>query len=384
MPMIKRNKIPTQQQIRLLHLREIYLTVLRRNGTSRTSLKQQLGLSAPSVSALVDTLLQQNILYETDTHGTATRGRPVTQLGIVPGAYAVPVVEMTRSGYQAVLYNGCAQPIDAQFLPFPENAPSAIARLCSPIQEWLDRCRRYPIAVLLLVFPGSQQADGTLSSTPLALQTPPAFLDTLAKVTGLRILLENTSDCNAYAEKRFQCLPEDYIFLHVGEGVGAGILRNGKLLTINGNRPGEIGHVTIDYRGRPCSCGRKGCLERYISTTDIAHDGAVFTGGIADFTSLWALYQAKDSAVTAFLEEKAEILAVGLQTLLSVYPADHVVLGGGIEQLGDAFLQAVYRSLEMSDPPKLTWTAGSPKNTAAGALWNYLDNHLRMEDILKE
>jgi len=382
--MPKQNKIPTQQQIRLLHLREIYLTVLYRGSASRTDLKQKLGLSAPSISALVDTLLQQNILYETDAHSTVTRGRPVTQLGVVPESYAVPVVEMTRSGYQAVLYNGCAQPIDARFLPFPENAPSAIARLCSPLQEWLSHCRRYTIAVLLLVFPGSQRADGTLRSTPLALQTPPAFLDTLTKVTGLRVLLENTSDCNAYAEKRSQQLPEDYIFLHVGEGVGAGIIRSGKLLKINGHRPGEIGHVSIDYRGRPCSCGRKGCLERYISISNIAHDGAVFTGSIADFTGLCTLYQAKNPSVTAFLEEKAGVLAIGLQTLLSIYPASHVVLGGGIEQLGNTFLQAVYRSLEMSDPPKLTWTAGSPQNTAVGALWNYLDNHLRMEDILKE
>lgn len=83
------------------------------------------------------------------------------------------------------------------------------------------------------------------------------------------ILLEN--DVNSYALGEFLFYKQenpsgkDIIAVALGTGVGSGLILNGELFRGQGNA-GEIGHVTVDHQGEPCSCGSYGCLERYAST----------------------------------------------------------------------------------------------------------------------
>ena len=53
----------------------------------------------------------------------------------------------------------------------------------------------------------------------------------------------------------------------LGTGVGGGIILNGKILEGHNGAAGELGHMVIHQNGRPCTCGRRGCLEAYASAT---------------------------------------------------------------------------------------------------------------------
>ena len=64
---------------------------------------------------------------------------------------------------------------------------------------------------------------------------------------------------------------KDFIMLTLGTGVGSGIVVNGQLVYGRRSFAGELGHVSIrPESGRPCPCGRKGCLETYCSATGVA------------------------------------------------------------------------------------------------------------------
>lgn len=386
-------QIPTQQHIKSMHLKQIFLSALHSGGISRAQLKQEMHLSFPSVSSLTDELLSRGILFETDLKASPERGRPRTLLQVNPKALAIPVASMTREGYQYALFDCCAQRLSEGFLPFPP--PSAAASphryrdaeaLCAPLRQWIAAIApMYRLSDLILSAPGTCNTAGVFSSSALRIITPPNFLQLLSRETGLHVILENNSDCDAYTEHLLQELPEDFTFIHIGDGVGAGILRKGKIFRSGSFRAGEIGHISIDYRGRPCSCGGKGCLEQYISTSVLAADVSAFLGETTDFDRVCELYRQEAPEIVALVNEKAPLLAIGISNMLAMQPVSHVVLGGGIEKLGEPFLKAVQDAVRTTgirkrmEQVRITFTQNRTGSGILGAVWNYLDHQLQIE-----
>lgn len=390
--------IPTQQNIKSMHLKEIFLAALHSGCISRAHLKQELHLSFPSVSALVDELLAANVLVETDTRETPERGRPRTLLRVNPDALAIPVAVMTREGYRYAVYDCTAACLEEGFLPFPPDAPSSPTErwrpsaemLCSPLKDWSQRlARTYHTVDLLLVVPGTANKTEGLSSSALQMSAPNTFLPHLKEITGWNVIVQNSSDCLAYAEKICRTLAEDFIYIYIGNGVGAGIIRSGKVFQNQGPRAGEIGHISIHYDGRTCSCGRKGCLEGYVSTVAMTQDArdTLANSSISSFEDVCAAYTAGNKAVTKLLREKALLLAVGIHNMLTMQPASHVILGGKAPLLGPDFLATVHNRLKeecRSHRTSISYAQTTPVSEPLGAVWNYLDHLMHMDSMLSK
>jgi len=391
-------QIPTQQQIKELHLKEIFLAALHSGGISRARLKQELHLSFPSVSALVDELIVNGVLTQTDARDTPERGRPRALLQVNTRALAIPVAVMTREGYQCALYDCAANCLEAEFLPFPAcEAPvripgtrwqPATETLCRPLEQWSRRIRaKHRTADLLLVVPGTVNEAGVLSSSALQMSAPETFLPLLEGKTGWQVIVENNSDCCAYAEKIIRGISEDFIYLYIGKGVGAGIIRNGSIFQGGVTRAGEIGHISIDYNGRTCVCGGCGCLECYISTAAITQDAQAAAGAgleIEDFPDVCHAYRIGEEHIVQLLQEKALLLTVGIRNMLAMQPVTQVILGGKIALLGDEFLETVRTFFQEKGSRKyasrvtISYTGADSGAEALGAVWNYLDHQMHI------
>ncbi len=95
--------------------------------------------------------------------------------------------------------------------------------------------------------------------------------DRLQELLGLPVVLHNDANAAAYGEywagAGQGC--RNMVLFSLGTGVGGGLIIDGKLYTGPDDTAGELGHITIDYNGRPCNCGSRGCLEAYASATAI-------------------------------------------------------------------------------------------------------------------
>ena len=60
------------------------------------------------------------------------------------------------------------------------------------------------------------------------------------------------------------------VYLTISTGVGGGLILDGRVYRGAAGNAGELGHLTVDYLGRQCGCGRRGCLEAYASGPQIA------------------------------------------------------------------------------------------------------------------
>src|SRR5690606_14266423 len=110
----------------------------------------------------------------------------------------------------------------------------------------------------------------------------------------------------------------------------------------------EIGHVSVNYQGKRCACGRRGCVEQYVNLDTlirrvkdalITHQASVFP----DALTLEAIGQAYDSGDDEIIREQIDDIAAMLFTVIystvCITGIKRVVSGGGIERLGQGFLR---------------------------------------------
>lgn len=178
-----------------------------------------------------------------------------------------------------------------------------------------------PKTGLLRNAPNSPAIEGTALAADLKarLQMPLAF--------------ENDANCLAASEARFGAARgyKHVVGIILGTGVGGGVIIDGRLLNGAHGLAPEIGHTIIDYRGRLCGCGNRGCVEAYLSGPSVLaryHDA----GGSKEVTNTKDMYARQDSDTIAadIIEETDLIFCRFIGSLISMYDPQVFVLGGGL------------------------------------------------------
>ena len=176
--------------------------------------------------------------------------------------------------------------------------------------------------------------------------------------------LENDATAAALAEQRYghgRGLAT-MIYLTISTGVGGGAVLNGHLHRGAAGNGGEFGHILVRSGGRPCLCGRRGCLERYASGTSIARratEAVARRGQESSLARLKAIRaedvvaaaRAKDPLAREIWAETTELLAIALTDLVNVFEPDLVVLGGGVTRAGNALLDPVRAAVHRDAMP---------------------------------
>jgi glucokinase-like ROK family protein len=172
------------------------------------------------------------------------------------------------------------------------------------------------------------------------------------------VAINNVAQAAAVAEGRVGAArrARSYVWIHVGSGVGAGIVIDGKLFFGRRGFSGEIGHCPVVYPGSPCGCGRLGCLETVASAKAIvrAAEHAVAAGEPTvlgelpppiSSTSVAAAAREGDPVARRILGEASEYLGRGISYLLNVLNPEMVVLGGAVAQAGETLVGPVRASV---------------------------------------
>lgn len=200
--------------------------------------------------------------------------------------------------------------------------------------------------------PNGNQHTGTIDRAPnLPWPQDVPLARMLSERTGLPCTLGN--DANAAALGEWRCGAgrgcTDLLVVTLGTGLGSGFIVNGQLLLGPFGNAGELGHTTVVMDGRPCTCGRRGCLEAYVSIRgmratyqELGEDpGVLEQAGVLPIAM--AAMNGDASALQTF-RDTARWLAVGLANAVAIAPPQRIVLFGGIARNGD-LLMAPLRTL---------------------------------------
>ena len=178
------------------------------------------------------------------------------------------------------------------------------------------------------------------------------LVDAVTERLGLPAAVENDATAGALAEWWFGAgrshAVDDLVYLTILTGVCAWLVIHGRLYRGVAGNAGELGHLTVVYDGRPCGCGRRGCLEAYASGTNIARRAreAISAGETSTLADLQT-FTAKDVAEGAragdplagrIWDETMAMLGSGVANILDAFNPALVVLGGGVTRAGDQLL----------------------------------------------
>lgn len=141
----------------------------------------------------------------------------------------------------------------------------------------------------------------------------------------------------------------NFVAITIGTGVGGGIVCHGKLLEGEHGLAGTIGHQTICFNGRPCNCGRRGCLEAYVSTSALLQEykeqGGVIDGTGPDNATLAfqisRLAIAGDPAARKAYAVVGNYLAEGIASIFNLFDPQAVLISGGLVEGQSEFIREV-------------------------------------------
>lgn len=236
----------------------------------------------------------------------------------------------------------------------PEQTAVALAKLCTAAAEKAGKSMD-DVQAIGIGSPGVvDSANGTVvfwsnyqwHDVPLA--------ELVRKYTGKPVFMTNDANAAALGEAKFGAGKNyrDSILVTLGTGVGGGIVIGGELFEGFRSAGTEIGHMVIRKDGELCTCGRRGCFERYASATGlinmtrremIAHPESSMwkragTPEGADGATAFACAREGDDVAKRVVEEYISYLGEGVVNLVNLFRPEAVLFGGGISAEGENLL----------------------------------------------
>jgi glucokinase-like ROK family protein len=159
----------------------------------------------------------------------------------------------------------------------------------------------------------------------------------------LPVYVANDAHAAVLAELHFGLGRElsDFVAVTLGTGIGGGIISGGKLITGQHGFGGTLGHQTIRVDGLPCNCGRRGCLEAYVSTAALIREYQAITGNDTPALEISRLAIAGDRAALEAYHVLASFLAEGIANLFNIVDPQAVILSGGLIEGQSSFVTEV-------------------------------------------
>ena len=180
----------------------------------------------------------------------------------------------------------------------------------------------------------------------------------------LPVFLEN--DANAAALGEYMVYGEgsdSFVFITLGTGVGGGIIIDGKVFKGFNGAGAELGHQTLVYGGKPCTCGKRGCLEAYASVTAlIEQTKEAIAAHPESMMAEWKEKKGKvsgrcafecaalgDEVAIAVRDKYIEYVAEGICSTVNMLQPEILAIGGGISREGETLLDPIKKYLEAND-----------------------------------
>ena len=178
---------------------------------------------------------------------------------------------------------------------------------------------------------------------------------------GVPAVVTNDANAAAMGEMLYGGAREmkNFIMITLGTGLGSGIVANGQMIYGHDGFAGELGHVIVDPEGRKCGCGRRGCLETYVSVTGIERTVFEMLGRETEpsdlrnysFNELDAIMISKaamdgDKLAKKAFDETGRILGLKLADAMAHTSPEAIFLFGGLAGAGDLILKPTQKYFE--------------------------------------
>ncbi len=264
-------------------------------------------------------------------------------------------IDLGGTSIKSGLVTGQGALLDSAVRPTPARAgaPALLQSLCEVVEERLKQARQRGLEPVGLGLATAGWVDPTSGRVIYASENLPGWTGAepgriLAEAGGLPVTVINDGNALAVAEHRFGSARgvDDFLCLTLGTGIGGGIYLGGRLHQGAHFMANALGHLCIEPGGRPCTCGRRGCVEMYANAAALLR----YAGeGFSTPEQIIAAAGQGDPQATEAIQTFAGYLAHGAALAIDLLDPASLILAGGLVQDNPLLLDFLRRELAQLD-----------------------------------
>jgi predicted NBD/HSP70 family sugar kinase len=327
----KRVQVASTEGVRDINRRAVLNLIRTKQPISRADLARISGFQRSTISLIVEDLIEAHWVLEGPT-GRLPRGRRPTFLRLNDDRVIIGV-DLRPLQITVALADVNGKFTSQEVMPTAADPKTAIDGVIARIQRLLRSCGEKKVEGIGISLPGRVEPGlGRLVFAPNLKWTDFDIAEAVQKATGFDVEMENAANACVLAAVWFDHSDSrNLVVVTVSEGIGTGILVNGRLARGFSGMAGEFGHVALDAEGPLCSCGSRGCWEVFASNRAALRyyfESSSQTG--LNFQDLLSLADQGDGRAAKALETQAHFLGQGMRMIVAGLDPEQIVIIGDL------------------------------------------------------
>lgn len=351
--------------------RSIILRILsRKESCTRAELAKATGLTQASISKIIGEMIDIGLIIEGNII-SGKKGRRSISISLNRDFCKVIAVKLARKSFDVAVYQFSGEPIDSVHRPIgvSEMDPNfVLENIKTEIYNFLNNYS--DIKAIGIAVPGPfLMKEGKIAiMSGFAGWEKVNIYDAIHNEFDIPICIEHDANASAFAEWKFG---ESYgveekgtlISFLASEGVGAGIVNNGKIVKGFDGVAGEIGHMSIDMNGPKCVCGNHGCLELYTSGLAFAKtvkmdlkdhpESSLNSEKEITAETVFEHMRAGDAFATEEVKKVGTYIGYGMANIIYLYNPGEIIMTDIMTGGGDVLLDAIRKVVKDRTLPVL-------------------------------
>ena len=345
--MLNDKKIINQEVIKQSNKKKILNLIAQKREYTKQNISEKIGVSIPTVISNINELIQEGLVEEAGVAGS-TGGRKPIIVRFLPNSKYSFGIEFTLSNVRIILVN-----LDGEIkfnytfkVESFKNIDDIIDKIHEIIGSVLIEKRIDHKDILGIGF----SLPGTVNEERLTLELAPNIgvknvdFNTFSQMLEFPIYIENEANSAAFGEVSLGIAKKmrNLVYLSINEGIGAGVVIQDRIYKGKNKRAGEMGHMTIVPNGKPCNCGRRGCLEQYASKSSLMKEyNSKSLKPVNTLKEFFSRVEQKENIAILELEKYIAFLAIGIQNIVLMLDPHYVILGGEMSDFSEYYLKAL-------------------------------------------
>jgi N-acetylglucosamine repressor len=343
--------------------RQIALNLVREHQPiSRADLARRMQIGRGVVTSLVGQLIIDDMIYE-GASGPAGRGRPARMLYVRTRDRLGIGIDIRFSRTYMALGDFSGTQLALETFETMQEPEALVAELVRRGRRLLEaygatgRCEGVGVVVPGIV----ELRTGRVLNAPQLGWRNVDIRNALSAGFGLPVHIENAPMACALAKmwlgQHGDGTGADFVYITVSDGVGTGVVMNGRLVRGKSNSAGEFGHFPVEAGGTLCLCGARGCLEAYTSNLatiarylgrelSTASTRELLHAGPLSIQDLIARAQSGDQRAVQAIEETGHYLGVGIAGIVNAVNPAQVFVAGEITAAWERIQGTIQRAIE--------------------------------------
>ena len=340
--------------------RSILLNAIKTQGViSRADLAHKSGLSPATVTAITSDLIHEGLVIEKET-GDSSGGRPPILLALNPRGGFVIGVKLMENHAVGALTDLNATVLLKEAIDFADDSLDTVVEsmviLVNHLIHGGDIRKKQLLGVGVGLAGVVDSTQGILRQSPFFGWKNTPLRDLLYTRIKVPIHIDNDVNTLTIGEKwlGYSLLVDNFIVVTIGRGIGMGIVIQGQIYRGKNGGAGEFGHIVVDPSGPLCDCGKRGCLESFISDRALLAVARVEVDPtLRDIEDLVQRAKNGNAAAAALLSRAGALLGRELANVVNILDPTLILITGEGVRMGELFFSGLRSAFHQNVMPGL-------------------------------